>query len=149
VVGAVATVAIPVWLIRPFESQSPEALKTAYTLRQWSPIVTVAGLIAAVAATVLLWRGSKRWWKRSALVLFVAVASGCAWFARQNHFEWMFTPLLKAEYARAAEANYVEEDDKVLAVEINGEAVAYPVRQIAYHHIVQDTVGGTPVAVTY
>jgi hypothetical protein len=106
-------------------------------------------LIAAVAATVLLWRGSKRWWKRSALVLFVAVASGCAWFARQNHFEWMFNPLLKAEYARAAEANYVEEDDKVLAVEINGEAVAYPVRQIAYHHIVQDTVGGTPVAVTY
>ena len=37
----------------------------------------------------------------------------------------------------------------MLAVERNGEAAAYPVRQVAYHHIVQDVVGGVPVAVTY
>ena len=39
--------------------------------------------------------------------------------------------------------------DPVLAVTLNGEATAYPVRQVAYHHIVQDVVGGVPVAVTY
>jgi len=27
-----------------------------------------------------------------------------------------------------------------MAVEINGEAAAYPVRQMAYHHLVQDVV---------
>jgi hypothetical protein len=27
--------------------------------------------------------------------------------------------------------------------------VAWPVRQMAYHHLVQDTVGGVPVVSTY
>jgi uncharacterized protein DUF3179 len=34
-------------------------------------------------------------------------------------------------------------------VEIAGDAVAWPVRQMAYHHIVQDEVGGVPVVSTY
>jgi hypothetical protein len=37
----------------------------------------------------------------------------------------------------------------VIAVDIKGDAVAYPVRQLAYHHIVQDVVGDTPIVVTY
>jgi len=36
----------------------------------------------------------------------------------------------------------------VLAVKIHGEAVAYPVRQMGYHHIMQDVVGGVPIAAT-
>jgi hypothetical protein len=27
--------------------------------------------------------------------------------------------------------------------------VAYPVRQIAYHHLVEDSVGGVPIVATY
>ena len=30
----------------------------------------------------------------------------------------------------------------MLAVMAGGDAVAYPVRQIAYHHLVEDSVGG-------
>jgi hypothetical protein len=37
----------------------------------------------------------------------------------------------------------------VLAVEIGGESVAYPVRLMAYHHLVGDTVGGVPIVATY
>jgi hypothetical protein len=37
----------------------------------------------------------------------------------------------------------------VIAVEIAGDAVAYPVRQMAYHHLVNDVVGGRPVVSTY
>ena len=37
----------------------------------------------------------------------------------------------------------------VIAVEHSGEAKAYPVRYIVYHHQVRDTVGGKPVMVTY
>jgi Protein of unknown function (DUF3179) len=61
----------------------------------------------------------------------------------------MFSPLGDARFAAAAAADWVGEGDPVLAVEQGGEAVAYPVRQVAYHHIVQDVVGGVPVAVTY
>ena len=39
--------------------------------------------------------------------------------------------------------------DQVLAVEHNGDAVAYPVRLMAYHHVVKDNVGGMPIVSTY
>jgi hypothetical protein len=34
-------------------------------------------------------------------------------------------------------------------VTIGGESVAYPIRIMAYHHLVQDTVGDTPIVATY
>jgi hypothetical protein len=37
----------------------------------------------------------------------------------------------------------------VIGVSINGEAKAYPIRFLGYHHHVQDTVGGKPILVTY
>ena len=75
--------------------------------------------------------------------------SGAVWLARTNIFEKMFAPLPSPRYARAAEASWVKDNDLVLGVERNGEAVAYPVRQIAYHHVVMDEVGGVPVVATY
>jgi len=39
--------------------------------------------------------------------------------------------------------------EPVLGVEINGEAVAYPVGILNWHEIVNDTVGGVNVSVTY
>ena len=41
------------------------------------------------------------------------------------------------------------EVEAVIAVEINGDARAYPVRAMVWHEIVNDTVGGVPVSVTY
>jgi hypothetical protein len=37
----------------------------------------------------------------------------------------------------------------VVALEINGDARAYPIEVLVWHEIVNDTVGGVPVAVTY
>jgi hypothetical protein len=71
------------------------------------------------------------------------------WFARQNHFEWMFNPLANSSYAKTNEANFVAENDMVLAIELNNEAAAYPVLQMAYHHLVHDTVGGVSIVATY
>ena len=39
--------------------------------------------------------------------------------------------------------------DPVIGLEINGDARAYPLRVMTWHEIVNDMVGGTPVAVTY
>jgi len=36
-----------------------------------------------------------------------------------------------------------------LAVSIHGASHAYPIREIAYHHIVNDTLSGVPIAATY
>ena len=146
---ALAIVIIPVRVIHPFRPQTPQGLELAYTMRQWSPIITLLASIIIIALAITLWRSGSRWWGKTLLLLFVALSVAAAWFARQNIFEWMFNPQPSASYARAAEAAYVDEDDQVIAIEVNGDAVAYPVRQIAYHHVVEDTVGGQPVVATY
>jgi hypothetical protein len=39
--------------------------------------------------------------------------------------------------------------EAVVALQINGDARAYPVRALVWHEIVNDTVGGVPVSITY
>ena len=39
--------------------------------------------------------------------------------------------------------------DPVISVEINGDARAYPLRILIWQEIVNDTVGGKPVSITY
>jgi hypothetical protein len=49
----------------------------------------------------------------------------------------------------AVSANIVPARQLVIGVFMNGEAKAYPIEIIGYHHQVRDTVGGTPIMVTY
>ncbi len=149
VLAGVALVAVPVWLIKPFSPQTPRALEVGYSLRRWSPWLTIVLLVASFVLVGWLWRDARRWWKRTALLLLLLPVLASAWFARQNHFEWMFKPLPDGAYAKAGEAAFVSDADMVLAVDLNGEAVAYPVRQMAYHYLVQDRVGGVEIVATY
>jgi hypothetical protein len=43
----------------------------------------------------------------------------------------------------------LSDDEPVLSLEVDGESRAYPVRILIWHEIVNDTVAGVPVAVTY
>jgi hypothetical protein len=148
IIASLALVMIPMWLIRPFAPQTPTGLAVSYALRRWAPWLTLAALAVALFLAVRLWRNA-RWWSRALVVLAFVPLLAAAWFSRQNIFEKMFSPLGTARSAAASEASWVEDRDPVLAVALNGEEAAYPVRQVAYHHIVQDVVGGVPVAVTY
>jgi len=146
---SIALVAIPVFLIQPFRPQTQRALEISYLLRTWSPLVTVIIFLTIVALTLCRWNGARRWWRKALLLIIILLAIVPAWFARQNHFEWMFNPVRSSSYVKAADAAFVRDQDMVLAVKINNEAVAYPVRLMAYHHVVSDTVGGTPICATY
>ncbi|MEA2342775.1 MAG: hypothetical protein QOF63_944 [Thermoanaerobaculia bacterium] len=144
---ALAMVLIPAMVIQPFRPQSPRGLEISFALKRIAPVLTIVALIGCLALIIKLWRGAR--WSRIALVLLMVPAMLSAWFARQNHFEWMFNPLAKAGYETASAATFVADSDLVMAVARNGEAAAYPIRQLAYHHLVQDTVGGVPIVVTY
>jgi hypothetical protein len=148
VAAAVAMVAIPVFVIMPFKAQTAAGVEWSYRLRRLSPPATVVGTILFLALCVKLWRGS-RWLGRLAMPALLAPLLAVTWFTQQNHFEWMFNPLQNADYARAGEAGFVADSDMVMAVEISGDAVAFPVRQMAYHHVVNDVVGGKPITATY
>jgi hypothetical protein len=148
VIAIVAVVLTPVFKIMPFKAQTPRVMEVSYLMRRWSPLLTVAGSLVILTLSIALWlRG--RWWSRIVLLLLLVPTLGATWLARQNHFEWMFNPLPNPAYAKAAEASFVNDADRVMAVAIGNESVAYPIRIMAYHHVVADTVGGVPIVATY
>jgi len=138
----------PVFLIMPFKAQTPRTMEMSYLMRRWSPWLTLMASLLVLTLTVGLWLGG-RWWSRIVLVILLIPTLGATWLARQNHFEWMFNPLPNPAYVKTADASFVSDDDRVLAVTIGGESVAYPIRLMGYHHLVGDTVGGTPLVATY
>jgi hypothetical protein len=52
-------------------------------------------------------------------------------------------------FVAAAEDSSLTARDPVIGLIIDGDARAYPLRILTWHEIVNDTVGGVPVAVTY
>ena len=142
-------VAVPVLLIRPFAPQTTASVAIAFALRRWSPWVTLAAALIGLSLAIRIWRNAPRAVSRAGLIVLGLLTLLTTWAARQNHFEWMFAPLPDARFIRAAEAGAVEPGDMVLAVLTKGDAAAYPVRQLAYHHLVEDAVGGVPIVATY
>ena len=58
--------------------------------------------------------------------------------------------ILEPKFVSASEAGYwMEPDEAVLGVSMGGEHKAYPVTMLSRHEIVNDVVGGEPVAVTW
>ena len=60
-----------------------------------------------------------------------------------------FVPLDQPAFLTTNESGYLPDEDLVLGLEWMGEARAYPIRMLTYHHIVNDTVAGRPLLVTY
>ena len=136
------------FLLQPFSAQTPRDVELAYLLRTWNPLLSLVVLAVVLVAGAWSWRRS-RWLGRSGLVLALALASAVAWAARFNHFEQMFSPLEETRFAAITEVDHLTPEDMVLGVVVNGEARAWPVGMLAYHHIVNDEVGGVPLVATY
>jgi hypothetical protein len=148
VIAVVVIVLTPMYLIAPFKAQTPRILEVSYVMRRWSPLLTIVASLAILTLTIRLWLGG-RWWSRILLVILLLPVIGATWLARQNHFEWMFNPLPNPAYAKVAETTFVKDDERVMAVTLGEESVAYPITLMAYHHVLGDTVGGTPIVATY
>jgi hypothetical protein len=142
-------VLIPAYLIRPFAPQTQAHLDLSYVLRNASPIATIVTLLLGLLFVFLLWRSTRSGWGKSFLAIGVILLGAAAVLSRQNHFEWMFHPLPQPGYVEAAKASHVKDGDMVLTVEAGGEARAYPVPLMAYHHLVNTTVGGEHIVATY
>src|SRR6516225_199950 len=58
-------------------------------------------------------------------------------------------PIDHPRFLRPAQVSFLSATEPVLALQIGADARAYPVEILIWHEIVNDTVGGVPVAVTY
>ena len=139
---------IPAFIIRPFSHQTASGLALAMALRQRAPWPTLAAaLVCVLLRAHSLECASTAGAKSCSAVVMVLVAFSAV-MSRLNYFEWMFHPIPSAQF-ESASASKLGKDEMILAVRFGSDARAYPIREMAYHHVLNDVVEGVPVAVTY
>jgi nucleoside recognition membrane protein YjiH len=138
---------VPAFIIRPFRYQAPRALLVAMSLRQRAPIGTLIAALACFILAFALCKISRRWGK-ALLTLTLLVVTFSAVMARLNYFEWMFHPLPGPQFLAQSESK-LDPKEMIMSVRLGGDDRAYPISQMAYHHVLNDVVGGVPIAVTY
>ncbi|NIS63160.1 MAG: DUF3179 domain-containing protein [Proteobacteria bacterium] len=57
--------------------------------------------------------------------------------------------ILDPHFIRSTEAEFLEPDDGVIGVQAGGEVKAYPIKILNWHEVVNDTIGGVPIVVTF
>ena len=142
-------VAYPLYVIRPFRAQGARELIAALMISRFSPLLTAVSALVAVAAAIAYWRAEAP--KRSRMLVAASAVLVCvlALLAHANVYEQlMFHPLEHPTFAAAKDAK-LDNDDKLIVVKIGGSARAYPIREMGYHHVVNDVVGGTALVATY
>lgn len=137
----------PAFIIRPFRYQNPRSLVWAMAIRNRAPLVSLICAILCLLMIAALWRSSNRW-RKAVLSLVAFAVAFSAVMSRLNYFEWMFHPIEGARF-ESESSSKLGADEMILAVRYGADARAYPIREMAYHHILNDVVGGVPVAVTY
>ena len=146
-VVAIGLFFVPAFIIRPFTHQSAAGLALAMALRQRAPWGTLAAALLCLVFALILWGATGRW-RKIVLALVMVFVAFSAVMSRLNYFEWMFHPVPSAQF-ESASASKLDKAEMILAVRFGSDARAYPIREMAYHHVLNDVVAGVPVAVTY
>ena len=57
--------------------------------------------------------------------------------------------ILNPQFVPASEATFLKDEDRILALSQGKEAKAYPIKILNWHEVVNDTIGGSPVVVSF
>ena len=115
-----------------------------YTWRWWFRAIFAAMIVAGAASA---WRAPGR--KRFVVPALLVVAAAVVYVLNfQMAADSMFIAP-KSVVMVPADRNKVDTARLVVGIDINGEARAFPIQFIGYHHQVRDTVAGQPVMVSY
>ena len=148
VVGLAVLEIMLVYFIMPMPgSQRMRSIELAYMLHQWRwPLRALLGVLALVGVR-FAWRAGPRVKWLVPVALGVAAALAYA-FNFQMSADHMFLQPTAVNMQPSA-TNKVALDRLVVGIEMDGEARAYPLQYIGYHHQVRDTLAGTPILVSY
>ncbi|MEO7176975.1 MAG: DUF3179 domain-containing (seleno)protein [Saprospiraceae bacterium] len=134
------------YLIMPIPgSQDINSIDTAYFLHYYRWIfrgLFILGILFGVVPALK----SKRKWLAAALLIVAGLVTYL--FNFQMSADHMFLPITQIGLVSKAE-NKLPGSRLVIGVENNGEAHAFPIEFLAYHHQILETVGGEAMMVTY
>jgi Protein of unknown function (DUF3179) len=129
-------------------SQKADTIQIAYFLNNYIWWFRILGLILIVPPMIYIFRNS-RWWKKIFLAFFVLLYATVFYFFNFKFLaDKMFYQPENKILATVAD-NKIDSTKLVIGLTIKGQAKAYPIEIIGYHHQVMDTISGEPVMVTY
>ena len=137
----VALIVAPLLIALPPVKQTPGMLAAAHAAGWLAPVMSAA---LTILLAIRLWRKRTG---RTLAVLLLAIT--CAVLSRINLMEWVFAGASSAQIAGISEFHDVLDEDMVIGVVAGGLSRAYPVRYLAYHHMLNDQLGGTALLPTY
>jgi hypothetical protein len=135
-----------VYFIMPMPgSQQMNSIELAYLLYAWRWLFRIGFLALIAGGTVAAFAGTRKWVPALVLLATIGVVymvnfkmSADHMFLQPNHIEFKLQP-----------ENQIPEDRLAVCIAHNGEAKAYPIEFLTFHHQVRDSVGGKQVMVTY
>jgi hypothetical protein len=137
------------YFIMPFPgSQRNNTIDIAYWINNNIWWMRIIGLALLIYPVVRIFHHAKVWKKMIVVGVLLVYVVVFYFFNFRFKADKMFYQPRQRSFANAA-GNKIPLSKLVIGVVINGEAKAYPVQLIGYHHQVRDTIGATPVMVTY
>lgn len=148
VVGLLLFELANVYFIMPMPgSQRMRSVEFAHMLFTWRWWIRALFGLLLLIGVAPAWRtvSWRRWLVPTSLVVLAAVTYMANFKMAADQMFKQPTSLVMEPAAR----NTVPLDRLVVGIAVNGDARAYPLRFIGYHHQVRDVVGGQPVLVSY
>jgi hypothetical protein len=138
-----------VYFIMPFPgSQQKETIDLAYFLHNNINYFRILGFLLIAYPFITFFQSGSTKAKSIVSLLLVLYLVIFYFFNFRFLADKMFYQPTLTLFAKGP-ANKIQSKDLVLGVSIDGVSKAYPIEIIGYHHQVRDTVGNTPVMITY
>lgn len=138
-----------VYLIMPFPgSQHRNTISLAYWIANNIMWIRIVALLLVINSVVPLFKRKRKLPKIMASVFLVLYVVVFYFFNFRFEADRMFYEPRHKAFA-SAETDTTSKSKLVIGVVMNGEAKAYPIEVIGYHHQVRDSIGNEPVMVTY
>ena len=138
-----------VYFIMPFPgSQHKNTISLAYWISENIAWIRLLALALLIFPLILIFKTGKKWTKILVCALLVFYAVVFFFFNYRFEADKMFYQPEEKRFVSAVN-DTTNKEKLVIGVSINGESKAYPIQIIGYHHQVRDTIGNTPVMITY
>ena len=145
----VTPVAAATYLLMPLPgSQLSDSLEIAYLARQAHLPIGVVGAALSLFAVVMIVRQGRSAWRYVGLIASLAPVIALLVGAQRMSAERLFLAPTRVAFASGA-TEAIPAEAHVIGVVNDGVPVAYPLRLLAYHHLIADHQHGTPLLPTY
>jgi hypothetical protein len=146
IIGIILYEIAKVYFIMPMPgSQQMNSIDAAYILHTWRWPLRILFWAMVGIGSFSVFSGKMKWLPAVFLLLAAGIIYGTNFEMAADTMFYQPSQVIQHNAA----SNKVDKDRLVIGVEANGEAKAYPIQFIGYHHQVRDVLGGKPIMVTY